>query len=370
VHGSTSGGSGSAQYGALWRYSGSGYEVLRVFGQADGAWPAAPLVQDAAGVLYGTAGGGSGGRGVVFRMQPDGSQYAVLHTFSGDADGGIPRGITFGPDGRLYGVTAAGGTSDEGVVFALGTDGSGFQRLHAFSSAAGEGANPQAPLVLGADGALYGTTNGGGSGGYGTVFRIDAAGAFSTVLSFDYFTNGAYPTAPLVVGTAGRLFGSTPYGGAGDRGTLFQLQADGRVQGVIALDDSAHTVQAGLRPARDGMLYVPSYAGGTAGAGAIVRADPQAFPPPPALLPKVTIYFGQLNPPMTTNTAKVGQVMQLHWVGQHATSCTAGGAWSGRLRPEGIRYVRHMAPGDYAYTLTCRNTSGSATTTSTLHVVP
>jgi uncharacterized repeat protein (TIGR03803 family) len=373
IYGSSSTGSGNAQYGTLWRVTTAGqFSLLRTFTNADGSYPGTPFVQDGNGVLYGTvASGGGGGRGVVFSMQPDGSQYLVLHQFSGDASGGIPRGIALGSDGVLYGVTAAGGNTGEGVAFAVGTDGNGFKVLHSFDSSVGDGNNPQANIVqLPSDGYLYGTTNGGGSGGYGTVFRFNAAGAFNTVLNFDSISNGAYPTAPLTVGKNGLLYGTAPFGGANDAGTLYEIKPDGTVVGVISTGDSAYIPQAGLTKASNGMLYTPTYAGGSFSSGAILQADPAAFPPPVATLPTETIYFDQLFPPMTTSTVTVGKTIKLHWVSQYAKACVASDSWTGKLRPEGNRYIKHDTVGDYVYTLTCYNKNGSTSTSSTLHVVP
>lgn len=373
IYGSSSTGGGNTQYGTLWRYTTSGqFTVLHTFTNSEGSYPGTPFVQDASGVLYNTAAsGGSGGRGVVFSMQPDGSQYTPLHQFSGDASGGIPRGLALGSDGVLYGVTAAGGNTGEGVAFSVGTDGSGFKVLHSFDSSVGDGNNPQATIVQRpADGYFYGTTNGGGTGGYGTVFRVNAAGDFSTVLSFDSISNGAYPTAPLTVGKNGLLYGTAPYGGANGDGTLYELDPSGTVTGVISMTETALFPQAGLTKASNGLMYTTTYAGGIASSGALIQADPAAFPSPIATLPTETIYFDQLFPPMTIGSTVVGKKIKLHWVSQYANLCKASGSWSGVLKPEGNRLVSHDTPGDYVYTLTCANKNGSTTTSSTLHVTP
>ena len=75
----------------------------------------------------------------------------------------------------LYGTTEIFGTSSNGTVFAISTDGSGFTNLYNFDSLLGninfDGANPSgAPLLSG--NVLYGTANNGGSSGYGTVFSL------------------------------------------------------------------------------------------------------------------------------------------------------------------------------------------------------
>jgi uncharacterized repeat protein (TIGR03803 family) len=77
-----------------------------------------------------------------------------------------------GSDGVLYGTTIYGGTNGDGTVFRIGTNGSSYTVLHSFTGRAGDGANPIGSLVQGADGALYGTTFDGGNHYEGTVFRL------------------------------------------------------------------------------------------------------------------------------------------------------------------------------------------------------
>lgn len=374
IYGSNSEGTGNATWGTLWRYSSAGqFSVIVTFNMANGGYPASALVQDGAGTLYGAAGGGgAGGRGVVFSVQPDGSQMTVLHHFSGDAAGGIPRGIALGNDGRIYGAAAIGGDTGEGTVFSLARDGSDYKVLHAFNSSAGDGSNPQsAPVLLPSDGSLYGITNNGGSGGYGTVYKVTPGGQFTTVLSFDDASNGAFPTAALIVGANGSLYGSTPYGGPSRQyGTLFQMSPRGKVLGVVSLTESAYQPQVALARTPDGQMVTTTAAGGSSGNGAIVKVDPAAFPSPVKTLPTEQIYFNQIYPPLTTSQTKVGKRMQLHWVSEYANYCTASGPWSGRLAPEGIRYIKHDTPGEYVYTLTCTNANGSTTTNQTLYVTP
>ena len=98
--------------------------------------------------------------GTVFRVQPDGSAYTVLHSFNG-GDGNQPyAGLTQGPDGTLYGTTLFGG------VFKLQPDGSGLTPL------GGAGFFFDSPVALGTDGMLYVATNQGGANGAGLFFRM------------------------------------------------------------------------------------------------------------------------------------------------------------------------------------------------------
>ena len=98
--------------------------------------------------------------------------FAILHSFTGyPTDGAGPRaGLIQGPDGTLYGTTQYGGINDNGTIFQLAPDGTGYIVLHSF---AGEsGGHPWAGVIQGLDGALYGTTYSGGTSNAGVVFQL------------------------------------------------------------------------------------------------------------------------------------------------------------------------------------------------------
>src|SRR6266566_488525 len=157
-------------------WSASTFKILHVFRRFSGGQnPSGNLVSDAAGNLYGTTfnGGSSScngyGCGVVFKLapNPDGTWTEhVLHTFTGGTDGAIPVArVILDAAGNLYGTTEGGGVANNGVVFELTRRASGGwseRVLHAFL---GYGRSPQAGLLRGASGNLYGTVSGGTSGG-------------------------------------------------------------------------------------------------------------------------------------------------------------------------------------------------------------
>lgn len=99
----------------------------------------------------------------------------ILHPFGGSGDGSEPdTAVVIGRDGNLYGTTPQGGTHDAGVIYQLTPDGSSYTILHHFydGSVANDGYEPQAPLIVGADNNLYGTTLWGGSANLGVIFKI------------------------------------------------------------------------------------------------------------------------------------------------------------------------------------------------------
>jgi uncharacterized repeat protein (TIGR03803 family) len=150
-------------------------------GGTDGRAPLAPLIQDSAGNLYGTAQyGGDFDAGLVFKVDAAGNK-TTLYSFTGGAGGGLPvAGLAQDAEGNLYGTTQYGGTakgrSGYGVVFKLDTAGNETV-LHTFTGGE-DGSQPVAGLLRDPIGNLYGTTTGGGvanstcPNGCGVAFKI------------------------------------------------------------------------------------------------------------------------------------------------------------------------------------------------------
>jgi uncharacterized repeat protein (TIGR03803 family) len=210
----------------------STFTTLVNFNGTNGGNPLGGLVQSTDGNLYGTTStSGSGKNGTVFRVSPNGS-LRTLHNFSG-TDGSSPTGaLVLATNGMFYGTTTNGGSGGScynacGTVFKI-TAAGGFTSLYSFSGT-GDGSQP-AGLIQAANGNFYGTTYGVGSNGYGTVFKITSAGSLTTLYTFcakSGCTDGANPAASLVQGTDGNFYGTTAFGGNGGHGTIFKITSAG-----------------------------------------------------------------------------------------------------------------------------------------------
>jgi len=189
-----------------------------------GQQPVNGLTAAADGMLYGTAAYGWRGRGTVFRITTDG-QMSLMHSFSG-LDGDLPQTLSLGNDGSLLGATYAGGAYGMGTLFRLTLDGR-FTSLHSFNGHDGQG--PQDPPTQTADGAFYGTTYGGYPGTRSTLYRVEPDRMAAAVLHvFDQSDrDGISPDGRLLVGRDGALYGTTQAGGNGrlsgkGTGTVFR----------------------------------------------------------------------------------------------------------------------------------------------------
>jgi uncharacterized repeat protein (TIGR03803 family) len=207
----------------------------------DGASPYAGVVAASNGILYGTTGfGGMFGAGTVYKLTPPvqggGWTETVLYSFSGGSDGGYPQGgVVIGPSGSLYGATLFGGVSGMGAVFSLtppAVEGGDWTESPIFSFSGSDGAYPYAGPIGASGGVLYGTTELGGTLGYGAVYQLTppAAGKewTETVLyNFTGETDGAFPYAGVAIDTKGDLYGSATYGGTSQMGVVFELIPQG-----------------------------------------------------------------------------------------------------------------------------------------------
>jgi uncharacterized repeat protein (TIGR03803 family) len=262
-------------------------KVLHTFtGFPDGRSPVAGLIFDSAGNRYGTTkDGGAYSFGTVFELMPgsDGSwTEKTLRSFAGGDEGETPYGgVIFDSTGHLYGTTGDGGAYGYGVVFELIPDASGKWTegiVYSFSGGT-DGANPNASLVFGKGGNLYGTTAYGGDYGLGTVFelarRVGNKWTETVLHSFAGGSDGVYPYAALIHDTAGNLYGTTFNGGAVNAGTVFEVAYSDGVRSESVLHSflpsggDGTNPDAGLALDSAGNLYGTTEFGGANLQGAV-----------------------------------------------------------------------------------------------------
>jgi uncharacterized repeat protein (TIGR03803 family) len=288
----------------------------------DGAHPQAALIADESGALFGTTvEGGNNVGGVVFKLSPPGRgqtvwSETVLHSFTGvPGDGELPRGALIADEGgALYGTTVLGGSSSCsglgcGTVFKLTPPSQGQTAwtetvLYSFKGG-NDGANPSTSLIADDRGALYGTTELGGSGtscfgsGCGTVFKLTPPADGQTVWTetvlyrFTGGSDGHFPAGSLIADERGALYGTTSSGGssncAGGCGTVFKLTppADGQTVWTETVLYSFEAGNDGADPSGSliaddsGALYGTTFLGGSSncsgfGCGAVFKLSPPA----------------------------------------------------------------------------------------------
>ncbi len=249
--------------GVVFKLTKAGKEtVLYSFtGRSTGSHPTARVIRDSQGTLYGTTFySSSSGYGTIFKLDKTGEKI-MLHRFTGTPDGAYPyAGLIRDPNGDLYGTTGFGGTSDLGAVFQF--KGGKLTVLHSFTGSP-DGANPYAGLIEDAARNFYGTTSGGGVYGYGTVFRMTKAGDVILLYSFAGYPEDGDGPNELIRDTAGNLYGTTNGGGASGWGTVFKLDTNG-VETILhsfALSDGAIPGGRLVRDAQ-GNLYGTTSEGG------------------------------------------------------------------------------------------------------------
>jgi uncharacterized repeat protein (TIGR03803 family) len=240
-------------------------------GGNDGGEPQAGLIQASDGSLYGTTySGGTNFSGTVFKITTNGA-LTKLYSFTGGNDGSEPEaGLVQASDGSLYGTTYSGGTNFFGTIFKITTNGV-LTRLYSFTDG-NDGAWPEAGLVQASDGNLYGTTTAGGAYFSGTVFKITTNGVLTPLYSFTGGNDGNEPEAGLLQGRDGSLYGTTYSGGTNFDGTVFKITTNGVLTSLYSFtgNDGAWP-KAGLVQASNGNFYGTTTAGGSAGLGTVFQ---------------------------------------------------------------------------------------------------
>jgi uncharacterized repeat protein (TIGR03803 family) len=238
--------------------------------------PYGSLAQDTS-TLYGSTsgggtGGGTGGNGVVFSIGKNGSGFTVLHSFTGGSGGDRPYGSVTLNGSTLYGTTEYGGTSDNGVVFSIGTNGNSFTNVHTFNGTS-DGSMPAGTIVVSGS-TLYGVATRGGTNGAGTIWAVGTNGTgFEPVYTFNAPTDGGTPYGLTFSGST--LYGVAYSGGPIGGGTVFSFDT---VQKQLNVLHPFGATNDGFGPQAElaligSTLFGKAGYGGKYGGGIVFRID-------------------------------------------------------------------------------------------------
>jgi uncharacterized repeat protein (TIGR03803 family) len=213
--------------------------------------------------------------GLMWAALVPAATLSTVLSFDG-ANGSAPVGaLVAGADGSLYGTTSGGGTgggaqpfSGAGTVFKA-TSGGVLTTLYKFDGRTA--AQPVPGVVAGRDGNFYGIAVRGGPNQMGIAYRVTSAGSFTTLAAFTG-SNGALPTSALVMHPDGNFYGTTVAGGASNAGTLFRLSPSGTLTSLATFGGVKGSKPAQLVIGPDGSLYGTTLKGGSANQGIIFRA--------------------------------------------------------------------------------------------------
>ena len=214
-------------------------------------------------------------------MTPEG-QITTLYSFcpsSGCEDGVLPNGVVLASDGDFYGTAEGGGKFGSGTIFSISPSGK-FKLLHSFcaQSNCSDGASPIFPPIQGIDGNFYGTARTGGTKNGGVVYQLTAAGAYKVLYNFcstaSACTTGAYPNA-IVQDAGGSFFGTTLQGGNTGDGTVFELTSTNQYKVLHSFRGfDGEDPNRELTLASNGTLYGMTPGGGGPKEGNLFKVTP------------------------------------------------------------------------------------------------
>jgi uncharacterized repeat protein (TIGR03803 family) len=272
---------GAASTGTVWELnttSGAFQLVYSFQGGADAANPEGGLVVDKNSNLDGTSfTGGSRDSGTVFQVNPTNFSEKVLASFNGKSGGKSPRLLTATSGGAaLYGTTFnGGGASSSGTIFATDPVRGRTRTLYKFTGG-NDGATPSGGLLYDGSGSLYGDAQGGGSSGYGTLYKFNIASKQLTPLYTFMDTNdGAKPSGGLIFDKSGNIYGVTSkYGTSSANGSLFRFNPSTKQFTTLVTFTHGENPGGFLTLDASGRIWGTTGTGGTNGLGSIYVYKP------------------------------------------------------------------------------------------------
>ncbi len=245
--------------------------TLASFNYANGEFPAASLIEDNSGNLFGTTrGGGAFLDGTVFEVAAGTDTITTLASLNSTSGGSPYAGLVEDSNGNLFGAGFSGGANGDGTIFEVAAGTNNLTPLLSFNGS--DGQYPYGSLIEDGNGNLFGTTSYGGASGRGTVFEFDTQTDTLTISASFSSTTGANPYGGLVEDASGNLFGTTANGGANGDGTVFEVAAGTTAINTLASLDSANANPfSGLVEDSSGNLFGTAYYGGDSGDGTVFK---------------------------------------------------------------------------------------------------
>jgi uncharacterized repeat protein (TIGR03803 family) len=250
------------------------------FNGTNGSGSYSALIQASDGKIYGmTSGGGTSGGGVLFSFSPITHVYTVLLNFNGTVTGKNPQSsLLQASDGKFYGTTLNGGANNYGVLFCYDPQTTNFTNLYDFDDLSGRSVIGNG-MIEGRDGRLFGITDAGGSSGKGVIFAYDnSIPGYTPLFHFNGTTNGGGPRGTMLELANGLIYGTASQGGANGQGVLYSFDTFSSNYIIITNFNGANgaTPYGGLVLANDGLLYGTTSAGGTGGNGVLFSCHPMS----------------------------------------------------------------------------------------------
>ncbi|HMJ67304.1 MAG TPA: choice-of-anchor tandem repeat GloVer-containing protein [Cyclobacteriaceae bacterium] len=243
-----------------------------------GSQPRSGLTLATNGKLYGTTtSGGSSGYGTIFEYTLGASAVSKKIDLNVALNGSSPRYMTLAQtsDGKLYGTAVSGGSKGKGVLFQYDPATKIYTRKIDFDNVVTKGANPQSNPVLHSNGKLYGVTADGGTNTGGTLYEYDpATSILTTRAEFDYNLHGAGPVGSLFLASNGKFYGIMVVGGATGVGTIYEFNpTNNTFAKKVDFNQANGAYPIGSFIEVSGKLYGLAQNGGTSGLGTLFEYD-------------------------------------------------------------------------------------------------
>lgn len=277
LYGVSTEGTGIDENGTLFSYditSGTYSVNLNFNERISGDAPKGSLMRASNGLIYGmTELGGLYNSGVIFSHDPATNARVVFYAFPNGVS--TKGGLIQASNGKLYGMTETGGTNGFGSIFSYDISTSTYSTVYSFTTITG--ALPHGNLMQASNGKLYGMTRYGGSSNKGVIFSFDySTNIYTDLFDFTGAPNGERPTGSLIQASNGKLYGGTTLGGANNNGTIFSFNyttlAFTKIMDGTSTNGS--TIYGTPVIANDGKIYVLTAYSGTLGGGTIIKVDP------------------------------------------------------------------------------------------------